>query len=114
MKQSTDPFHREVLDVISKHWPMLVARELIKLGGVRTKKLEPEPEPVVPVPVVVTPPPPLPPLQMLDNNDPQTFMNAVTKYGSRVKAAKALGMAETTFRDRWNRARARVLAQLAA
>lgn len=95
MKQATDPFHAEVLGVVRKYWPSLVANELMKLGGVKPKKLQPEPEAKPePVKIVETKP---------DLMNRQTYIDALQKAGSKVKAAKLLGIAETTFRDRYNK-----------
>lgn len=96
MKKPID-LHAEVTRIVKQHWPRLVGEQMIKLQGAK--------------PIVKKQIPRKPGLQTFQEmhptldlvKDDYIYQNALTKHGSRVKAAAALGIAGTTFRDRLKR-----------
>lgn len=106
MKKAVRSFHQQVMDVVRKYWPRLVANEMLKLSGDKPVKAPKIVEPVIEEPKIEEPPPPPAPPSPppIDLKDPMTYIAAFAKHGTKTGAAKALGIAETTFRERYSKA----------
>ncbi len=87
----------EVTRIVNEHFPRLVAIELMKLS--------PKAKPIVQKPIERKPPDKIlvPKAARVEPAQVPSYREALRRYGSRVKAAKACGIAETTFRDRLKR-----------
>lgn len=98
----TIDLHAEVNRIVGKYFPALVARELLKL--------RPQAKPIVVKPIERKVNQYMPPAKTLVPKAARveparvtSYRDALARYGSRVAAAKACGVAETTFRDRLKR-----------
>jgi hypothetical protein len=72
-------FENDVRNVIRRAWPKIVSQELSKLDEPKTTRS---------------------PYSKASGTWRGTYKQALYKYGSKGKAAIALGLAKTTFRDR--------------
>lgn len=90
--QSVKQFTREVHKKVGKIFPRLVENEARKILDAGQPK---------PIESVKTSESPIARVDVITFVDTQTpCKKALEVYGSKVKAARALGIAETTFRDR--------------
>lgn len=104
--QSVKSFEAQVHKSVRKIFSKLVdheARKILDAGVIRTKsakKSKPKIAGVIEDPMTLTQADVEAVLQIESSKTP--YADALATHGTKIKAAKAMGLAETTFRDRLN------------